>query len=265
MKKIILPILFLCGAIANAQTISGKTVVQGTGRPSFLVGTLPLSSPNAFEKLKVEVFGGAWHSWNVGEATFYISVRDGIVINEEIHGGGVSKFALKMYQVSNGYDVAITVTEDFPSFTIRSWMNDGSAGLHELPISSYTPTGTDVTPAINVVFATLNDGKIGIGMMPDNSKLAVKGDVHAKEVRIDTSFPVPDYVFERSYHLPTLAQVEAYIKQNHHLPEMPSAKEMESEGIKVGEMNLLLLKKVEELTLYVIELEKKVNELKEKK
>jgi hypothetical protein len=261
MKKIILPFLLLCSIIADAQ-IYGKTVVLGTGRPSFKVGTLPLSGPNAFEKLKVEVLGGGWYSSNVGEATFYIAVRDGLVVNEEIHGGGVSHFDLKIYQVSNGYDVAIAVNEDWPSFTIRSWMNDGSAGLHELAVTQYTPTGTDVTPVVNILHATLNDGKTGIGMMPD-AKLSVKGDIHAKEVKVDVAFP-PDYVFAGDYHLPTLAQVEAYIKQNRHLPEVPSAKEMEADGVKVGEMNMLLLKKVEELTLYVIELEKKVNKLEKK-
>ncbi len=69
-------------------------------------------------------------------------------------------------------------------------------------------------------------------------------------------FPSPDYIFAHDYKLPTLEQLRSYIEQNHHLPEVPSAKEMEADGLKVGEMNLLLLKKIEELTLYVIELKK---------
>jgi hypothetical protein len=69
---------------------------------------------------------------------------------------------------------------------------------------------------------------------------------------------VPDYVFEKSYSLPSLEEVKSYIDQNKHLPEVPSAKEMESNGVNLGEMNMLLLKKIEELTLYVIEQNKKL-------
>jgi hypothetical protein len=71
-----------------------------------------------------------------------------------------------------------------------------------------------------------------------------------------TGAMVPDYVFEKNYNLRPLAEVENYINQNKHLPEVPAAKEMEANGVNLGEMNMLLLKKVEELTLYVIELKK---------
>jgi hypothetical protein len=72
----------------------------------------------------------------------------------------------------------------------------------------------------------------------------------------------PDYVFAPDYVLPDLSEVEACIKASGHLPEVPSAAEVEAEGVKVGEMNALLLKKVEELTLYIIELQKQIDELK---
>lgn len=104
-----------------------------------------------------------------------------------------------------------------------------------------------------------SDGNVGIGTTNPDAKLAVKGRVHAEEVKVDLTVPGPDYVFEPAYELPTLAELELYIKANKHLPEVPSAKEMEANGINLSEMNMLLLKKVEELTLHVIEL-KKVNE-----
>jgi hypothetical protein len=62
--------------------------------------------------------------------------------------------------------------------------------------------------------------------------------------------------------LPSLTEIENYIKANKHLPEVPSAKEMEANGINLSEMNMLLLKKVEELTLYMIKTSKQVEELK---
>lgn len=101
-----------------------------------------------------------------------------------------------------------------------------------------------------------HDGYVGIGTTNPDKALTVKGTVHAEEVLVDLNVPGPDYVFEKNYDLLSLEEVEAYINQNKHLPEVPSAKEMEANGIKLMEMNLLLLKKVEELTLHMIELKK---------
>jgi hypothetical protein len=95
-------------------------------------------------------------------------------------------------------------------------------------------------------------GNVGIGTTNPDALLAVKGDIHAQEVRVDLNVPGPDYVFEPSYDLKPLAEIESYIKENKHLPEVPSAKEMEKNGVQLGEMNMLLLKKVEELTLHLI-------------
>ena len=70
---------------------------------------------------------------------------------------------------------------------------------------------------------------------------------------VDLSVPGPDYVFADHYRLTTLKEVEDFIQQNKHLPEIPSAKEMEANGVELGTMNMLLLKKIEELTLYLLE------------
>lgn len=100
-------------------------------------------------------------------------------------------------------------------------------------------------------------GNVGIGTSTPDAKLTVKGNIHAQEVKVDLSGSVaPDYVFEKDYNLAPLTEVEAYIIKNKHLPEIPSALEMEEDGINLKQMNLLLLKKVEELTLYMIEQQK---------
>jgi hypothetical protein len=103
-----------------------------------------------------------------------------------------------------------------------------------------------------------SNGNIGIGTDAPDQKLTVKGTIHTKEVKVDLNSPLdgPDYVFESDYDLTPLSEVEAYVKANKHLPEVPSANEMYDEGLNLKEMNLLLLKKVEELTLHLIELEK---------
>jgi hypothetical protein len=107
-------------------------------------------------------------------------------------------------------------------------------------------------------------GNVGIGTTdPKSFKLAVEGKIWAKEVQVALTNHGPDYVFEPTYHLKPLTEIETYIKENKHLPEVPSAKEMEKNGVQLGEMNMLLLKKVEELTLWVIELKKENIEAKE--
>jgi len=115
----------------------------------------------------------------------------------------------------------------------------------------------------NITTATLSErmridvnGNVGIGTPSPDSKLAVAGQIHAQEVKVSITVPGPDYVFEKDYPLTSLEEIKTYIDQNKHLPELPSAKEMEKNGVQLGEMNMLLLKKIEELTLHLIELKK---------
>ncbi|KZS41507.1 hypothetical protein AWE51_21095 [Aquimarina aggregata] len=103
-------------------------------------------------------------------------------------------------------------------------------------------------------------GKVGIGTRNPDSKLTVKGKIHAEEVKIDLSVPAPDYVFKKDYDLLTIAQVQQHIKEKGHLPNIPSAKVLETEGVDLGIMNMKLLEKIEELTLYTIDQEKRLQQ-----
>jgi hypothetical protein len=87
------------------------------------------------------------------------------------------------------------------------------------------------------------------------------GIVRAREIIINLDNPWPDYVFSTSYSLQPLHAVEKYIKENGHLPNVPSARTVEEEGLSIGEMNKILLEKVEELTLHLIAQEKRIQEL----
>ncbi|MCZ8216647.1 MAG: hypothetical protein O9262_10435, partial [Cyclobacteriaceae bacterium] len=118
-------------------------------------------------------------------------------------------------------------------------------------------TSNSNTQQVGSEVMRIQGANVGIGTTNPTEKLTVRGTVYSKEVKVDVNAgTVPDYVFEPSYKLPTLTEIENYIKANKHLPEVPSAKEMEANGINLSEMNMLLLKKVEELTLHVIELKK---------
>ncbi|WP_394749305.1 hypothetical protein [Spongiimicrobium salis] len=108
---------------------------------------------------------------------------------------------------------------------------------------------------------TLNGlGRVGIGIENPDATLAVNGDIHTKEVKVDLT-GWSDFVFEDTYELPTLKEVEDHIKQKGHLKDIPSAKEVEENGILLGEMDARLLQKIEELTLYLIGQNKKLEKL----
>jgi hypothetical protein len=132
----------------------------------------------------------------------------------------------------------------------------------------------------------VEEGKLGIGTITPSAKLDVAGNIKAHEIEVTLASMqdlqlngtlaannitytangnTADFVFEDNYHLKDLSDVEAFIKSNKHLPEIPSAEEMEEAGVNLAEMNKLLLMKVEELTLYSIEQEKRIEELTEEK
>jgi len=108
-------------------------------------------------------------------------------------------------------------------------------------------------------------GNMGIGTTnPGSNKLAVEGTIGARKVVVTQANPFPDYVFHKNYPLPSLDSVQRYIAANHHLSEVPSADTVAKNGLDVGGVEVVLLKKIEELTLYVIELRKEVDELRAK-
>lgn len=108
------------------------------------------------------------------------------------------------------------------------------------------------------------DGNLLIGTVNSSGeKLAVNGSIRAKEIKVETS-NWPDYVFEPDYKLVSLDATERFIAENGHLPDVPKANIAESEGIALGEMNTVLLKKIEELTLHLIEKNKQIENLEKR-
>lgn len=106
------------------------------------------------------------------------------------------------------------------------------------------------------------DGVVGIGTNTTNGyKLAVAGNIIAEEIVVKLKENWPDYVFNKDYKKPKLSYLESYIHNKRHLPDIPDVEEINNSGINIGEIQTKLLKKVEELTLYIIDQNKKIEKL----
>lgn len=210
-----------------------------------------------------------------GSGGVYLRVNngsnEGLYINPQTNvgiGTNAPNYKLHVQGGSNNNEIARFVSQDSPSHSIglgvdaaatywgASIFQDGtkrftvesSGGI--LVGSAYQNSNAPSNGAII-------EGNVGIGTAdPGIFKLAVNGNIKAKEVKVSTQ-NWADFVFANDYQLPLLANVETFIKENKHLPEIPSEKDVKEHGIDLGQMNAKLLQKVEELTLYLIEQSKK--------
>ena len=166
-----------------------------------------------------------------------------IFINDKAY---YSRFTVSAYSKGMPQDVAI----NFQGWTA---VDEALTGTDQLLLPYKNSfAGVVNLPGTGIWNAT---GNVGIGTLtpPTGYKLAVNGSVIATSITVKVKNEWPDYVFKKDYKLPTLTEVKDYIDQNHHLPDMPSEKEVMANGLNLGEMNKVLTKKVEELTLYLIE------------
>ncbi len=105
-------------------------------------------------------------------------------------------------------------------------------------------------------------GNVGIGTSTPSNALDVKGTIRAEEVVVQTGWS--DFVFENDYNFRTLDEVAGFIAENGHLPEIPSAEEVDQNGVTLGQMNAKLLQKLEEMTLYLLDLQDQNRDLVER-
>ncbi|MFA5556143.1 MAG: hypothetical protein WCY06_01380 [Flavobacteriaceae bacterium] len=166
-------------------------------------------------------------------------------------------------------------------------------GSNNIFIGKYAASGVSISPINNKLYIENSsstipliwgdfaedqlkfNGKVGVGynfgdfpalagtVDVENYNLFVYGGILTEEVRVMLEGDWADYVFEENYLLPKLEEVEVFIKENKHLPNVPSAKEVAENGIELGKITTIQQEKIEELTLYLIQQQKELNELKE--
>ncbi|WP_422858984.1 hypothetical protein ACOKFD_16870 [Flagellimonas sp. S174] len=261
-QNYILKVLILCFSLSTkAQNPTGYTAEKSDNTSASFnlknpLGFWHLSGPRSYENgSNFSIF------WNDGIYKRYFTILDNGKVGI---GNSNPDYNLDVYGNSNPR-VRIKHLNENATWGLHIGQNDDLTGLIEM-------AGRDlvVSPGwTNKLFLGVpqfdqNGGKViirglvGIGTEIPDSKLTVKGKIHAEEVKVDLSVPGPDYVFKEDYDLKPLEEVQNYIKENGHLPNIPSAKEMEENGIQLGDMNMKLLEKIEELTLYTLEQEKKL-------
>ena len=205
--------------------------------------------------LSIQRDGGNLMLCGLDEGNVGIGVTSAPVSRLQIVDGANASYSTNGYLVTGGLDGANIVMDNNE---ILARNNGGVADLF------LQQDGGDLILCAN------ENGAVGIGLLtgasiPAGSLLAVDGKITCEEVLVKLSENWPDYVFARDYPLTPLSEVKSYIEEHQHLPGIPNAATIHDEGIELGEMQRIMMEKIEELTLYIIRLEEKVQLLELKK
>ncbi|KAA2242423.1 hypothetical protein F0L74_07705 [Chitinophaga agrisoli] len=249
----------LKGAFMSSNTISSGGVNQTTYwgsvsttsgfSPDFVIGQRTALAGYS-ERMRILSNGNVAIGTTTATTKLYvagpIAGENGVVSNSDMGTGG--------FQLAN--------TSKTLRWIIRGLNTETGTGNggYDLDILRRGDDGSAIGSAL---YIRRSDGNVGIGTAtPGSYKLAVEGTIGARKIKVTAGPGWPDFVFEPGYQLPALHDLEAFIKTNKHLPDVPSAKDVEDDKLDLGEMDKKLLQKVEELTLYIIDLKKENETLK---
>jgi hypothetical protein len=250
-KKSVLIIIIMCFNLTfmfSQNTGSPNTWYKINSKGKYLT-KIKTSGPYAVHEVLVHIINDDWSTAEVNYLSEYNYNHKRVKLEWGYTGSGMSRYLTVRV-------VPVTATSANPFYFNDIGDPSFDYGLTAVDESSVTL----ITPK-NQLFIDEWTSKVGIGTITPDSKLTVAGNIHAQEVKV-TIDAGADFVFHEAYKLPSLDTVEIFIKKNKHLPEIASAKDMEENGILLAEMNIKLLQKIEELTLYTIEQENKLEEQK---
>ena len=214
------------------------------------------------------------YAWNITHSFGFLAFQYGTMPLSGVYpSNAINTMSTKMMITNNG-NVGIGTTA-LPQQKLDVQGNaifSGNVGigtitpLSKLGITGNASIGATYGAIVAPTSGLIVEGNVGIGTTltnnPNNYKLTVNGKILCEKIKVIGDVPGADYVFDKDYNLTSLNNLESFIVKNKHLPEVPSADEMKKNGIDLTDMNILLLKKVEELTLHLIEQNKQIEELK---
>lgn len=250
-------------AFFNANGISILNIVTGSGG-----NNVRRSNLNAFELNTMNVNCDTIRAFSYNE-TRHLIIKDTVASGDiNIQNGQLIGNGIRVSQGGSPFGNKLTLSKDEAYFVHVSGTNSTHAtyASNKCELISTTATTPKKVTLIVAGQITTEDGNIKYinSNQVNTNNLFANGLIKAKEVLV-TNNGWADYVFKDDYKLRTLEETENFIKTNGHLPEIPSAKEVEKDGVSVGAMQTKLLAKIEELTLYCIELKKEVTKLKEER
>ncbi len=241
--------IFIPSYTLTAPSVSSPTVILITGLPKrhiqagAWVGWSTRYWPAS--RFKIEGFDEYYNrGWTV-IADYQNRDYTGTEFIKKCPGGTYTKLRFTFYKAT-GTNGRLGVSE---LYFIHPEATQPYAGL-------YAPNAW-VKKSANLYYKR---GNVGIGTENPEAKLTVAGKIRSREVEVMINAGA-DFVFDNNYPIKTIEELDTFIKKHKHLPEVPSAKEMEKNGIDLGEMNIILLQKIEELTLYIIDQNKKIIKL----
>ncbi len=222
--------------LAVQATIAGEGLTWDDG----ILSVTDNANFNLAYNERGSVIGGTGLNWNGAQL--------------DIDGGNLAGLGLAWTGSSFEFDPTNIISDDFEWDPVAKELS-----LKDSVVSLFTKVDDS---SIHFAAPNAENTKVGIGTsnIPSGYMLAVAGDVVANLVKVELQGAWPDYVFGDEYDLMSLTELNEYIRKNKHLPGIPDAQTIEEQGIDLGEMNILLLKKVEELTLYAIDQEKRMKE-----
>ncbi|MGC4129630.1 MAG: hypothetical protein QM564_08750 [Bergeyella sp.] len=295
MKKHLLILLILITGFAKSQSNPNEFVTAVTFPANYSVGqyfefvqVLPIDAGSSgYYEISISYTRG-----NIAAAaTFIASIshvnpdvwREAGMINANDYtyegkrnftidvNGGSGKIRIRAINTHGVTSSSLYVNIKVRSINFNSSYTSLSASGSDTSVTKLQPMtnewnlfvgNSSQTESAEIGLKVLGNGNVGIGVKNPQNKLDVNGTVHAKEVKIDLN-GWADYVFGNDYRLLSLEEVEKHIKAKGHLPSVPSEQEVLEQGIELGENQKLLLQKIEELTLYLIEQNKKIRLLEE--
>jgi hypothetical protein len=277
MKKILLSLLIvvITSAYNYAQNYNNLLNYNFNGTPTYgikIKTNLPYSSGTQMPTISIK--GYSLGTGDIIDLSLAYYIYAGEFVQQHIVSAG--SFSPPVYLSIENSKVVIFIDDRsyYQRFTVSAYAqgmsetstwfsgwttaDESLSGTH----TALLPYGANLAGNLLLSNGTWKeDGRLGIGTstIPTGYKLAVNGAAIATSMKVKLYANWPDFVFMKDYKLPTLTEVKNYIDKNQHLPDIPSANEVHKNGLDLGEMNRLLLKKVEELTLYLIDKDEQMN------